>query len=207
MSLLSVGLTGGIATGKSYCLDRFARLGAKTIDADILARDAVAPGAAGLEAVVRRFGHEILAPDGQLDRAALGRVVFDDAKARRDLESIVHPLVYGAISRWLAALGDTAGTGQVIAIADIPLLFETNRDHDFDAIVVTACTPDRQLARLTARGLSMDEAKRRIAAQMPIEEKTRRAGYVIDTSGTFGDTDVQVDQVWTALTRLAAAPQ
>ncbi len=199
--MLRVGLTGGIATGKSYCLDRFARLGAKTIDADVLARDAVAAGSPGLDAVIRRFGHEVVGPDGQLDRAALGRIVFDDAEARRDLEAIVHPVVHAGISRWLASLSD----GKTIAIADIPLLFETDRDRDFDAVIVIACTADRQLARLRERGLSTDEAHRRIAAQMPLEEKTRRADYVIDTSGTFADTDTQINQVWTTLTARASA--
>ena len=154
--MLRVGLTGGIATGKSYCLDRFARLGAKTIDADVLARDAVAAGSPGLDAVIRRFGREVVGPDGQLDRPALGRIVFDDAEARRDLEAIVHPVVHAGISRWLASLSD----GKTIAIADIPLLFETDRDRDFDAVIVIACTADRQLARLRERGLSTDEAHR-----------------------------------------------
>jgi len=199
--MLRVGLTGGIATGKSYCLDRFARLGAKTIDADVLARDAVAAGSPGLDAVIMRFGREVVGPDGQLDRPALGRIVFDDAEARRDLEAIVHPVVHAGISRWLASLSD----GKTIAIADIPLLFETDRDRDFDAVIVIACTADRQLARLRERRLSTDEAHRRIAAQMPLEEKTRRADYVIDTSGTFADTDTQIDQVWTTLTARASA--
>jgi dephospho-CoA kinase len=199
--MLRVGLTGGIATGKSYCLDRFARLGAKTIDADVLARDAVAAGSPGLDAVIRRFGHEVVGPDGQLDRAALGRIVFEYAEARRDLEAIVHPVVLAGISRWLASLSD----GRTIAIADIPLLFETDRDRDFDAVIVIACTADRQLARLRERGLSTDEAHRRIAAQMPLEEKTGRADYVIDTSGTFADTDTQISQVWTTLTARASA--
>jgi dephospho-CoA kinase len=199
--MLRVGLTGGIATGKSYCLDRFARLGAKTIDADVLARDAVAAGSPGLDAVIRRFGREVVGPDGQLDRPALGRIVFDDAEARRDLEAIVHPVVHAGISRWLASLSD----GKTIAIADIPLLFETDRDRDFDAVIVIACTADRQLVRLRERGLSMDEAHHRIAAQMPLEEKTRRADYVIDTSGAFADTDTQINQVWTTLTARASA--
>ena len=199
--MLRVGLTGGIATGKWYCLDRFARLGAKTIDADVLARDAVAAGSPGLDAVIMRFGREVVGPDGQLDRPALGRIVFDDAEARRDLEAIVHPVVHAGISRWLASLSD----GKTIAIADIPLLFETDRDRDFDAVIVIACTADRQLDRLRERRLSTDEAQRRIAAQMPLEEKTRRADYVIDTSGTFADTDTQINQVWTTLTARASA--
>jgi dephospho-CoA kinase len=204
--MLRVGLTGGIATGKSHCLERFARLGAATIDADELARDAVAAGSPGLDAVISRFGRAVLQSDGQLDRTALGRVVFEDAGARRDLEAIIHPAVYQAINGWFRAIGDSsrAQSGPIIAVADIPLLFETNRQGDFDVVVVTACTPDRQLQRLMERGLSKDESERRIAAQIPIEEKTRRADHVIDTSGTFADTDIQIDQVWKALTARAA---
>src|SRR5215471_9486265 len=114
-----VALTGGIATGKSYCLARFAELGAATIDADLLAREAVAPGSAGLKAVADRFGAGVLAADGSLDRAALGRIVFADPKARAALEAIVHPEVYRRIQEWYANLP----SGTPVAIADIPLVF------------------------------------------------------------------------------------
>lgn len=197
-------MTGGIATGKSYCRERFARLGAETIDADVLARDAVARGTPGLDAVVRRFGPSVLTADGDLDRAGLGRIVFSDESARRDLEAIIHPEVYRAIQRWMAALAGRART-DLVAIADIPLLFETNRQADFDVVVVAACSRERQLERLSARGLSTEEAERRIAAQMPIDDKARRAAYVIDTSGTFADTGAQVERLWRVLTGLAAA--
>jgi dephospho-CoA kinase len=204
-SLLRVGLTGGIATGKSHCLDRFARLGAKTIDADVLAREAVTIGSPGLEKVVRRFGRGVLRSDGQLDRDAVGRIVFADAEARRDLEAIVHPEVYRAISNWLASLGEGPQPGGAVAIADIPLLFETNRQEDFDVVVVAACPREKQLERLAARGMPLEEAERRIRAQLPIDEKARRANYVIDTSGTFEETDTQVARVWADLRTLAAA--
>ncbi|HEY7475983.1 MAG TPA: dephospho-CoA kinase [Vicinamibacterales bacterium] len=209
-ALLTVGLTGGIATGKSYCLERFARFGAATIDADEIAHDALAIGRPGLDAVIARFGRGVLQPDGHLDRAALGRIVFADADARRDLEAIVHPEVYLHITQWLAAVDDlhTVATAQLgpvpgIAIADIPLLFETGRQYGFDAVLVVACTPDRQLQRLLARGLSTTDAEQRIAAQWPIEEKIRRADYVIDTSGTFSDTDAQLEIVWKKLSERA----
>ncbi|HYN06591.1 MAG TPA: dephospho-CoA kinase [Vicinamibacterales bacterium] len=206
MPLLRVALTGGIATGKSYCLDRFARLGAKTIDADALARDAVAVGSPGLVAVVQRFGRGVLHPRGDLDRTALGRLVFDNPAARRDLEAIVHPVVYGAISNWLETLRAEAPEDgpKIVAIADIPLLFETGRHQAFDVIVVAACPPDRQLERLTARGLTREDAERRIAAQLHIDKKIQRADYVIDTSGSFPETDAQVDRVWAALSELDA---
>lgn len=204
--MLRVGLTGGIATGKSYCRERFARLGAETIDADVLAREVVARGTSGLDAVVRRFGPAVLTAEGDLDRAALGRTVFSDASARRDLEAIIHPEVYRAIQEWMADLSRRAEP-DVIAIADIPLLFETNRQDDFDVVVVAACPRERQVERLAKRGLSKEESERRIAAQIPIEEKARRGAYVIDTSGTFDDTNAQVEHLWRVFKGLAAGRQ
>ena len=196
--LRRVALTGGIATGKSYCLDQFAKAGAATIDADTLARQAVEPGTAGFEAVRARFGAAVVAPDGGLDRAALGRIVFADAASRRALESIIHPAVYGAIGRWFESV---AGGGRHrVAMAAIPLLYETGHEGDFDKVVVTICRPRQQIVRLMSRGnISAEEAGRRIEAQMPAKEKARRGDYVIDTSGTFEDTDRQVADVWRQL--------
>lgn len=198
--VLLVALTGGIATGKSYCLARFSQLGAVSISADRLARDAVARGTSGLAGVIERFGPSVLAADGSLDRPALAAIVFADPQARRDLESIVHPRVYEAIREWAA--GDhPAGT---ILVADIPLLYETGRERDFDKVVVASCRPDQQLARLRARdGLTAAAAQDRIASQMPIDEKVRRADYVIDTSGTFDDTEREIQAVWEALRTIA----
>ncbi len=142
--MLRVALTGGIATGKSYCLRQFERLGAAVIDADVLAREAVAKDTPGLRAIVTRFGPAIVSPDGTLDRAALGRVVFADSRARGDLEAIVHPEVYQRIREWLANLG----AGIPIAIADIPLLFESGHHHDYDRVVVAACAPQEQIRRM-----------------------------------------------------------
>jgi dephospho-CoA kinase len=193
-SLLRVALTGGIATGKSYCLARFAALGAPTIDADTLARDAVQPGTPGLTAVVARFGATVLNPAGTLDRGAVGRIVFADPAARRDLEAIVHPIVYDAIERRLGEL-----TGAAFAIVDIPLLYETGRDPQFDRVVVAWCSPSLQLERLKTRGLSEAEARLRLASQWPIDEKKLRADLVIDTSGSTDETDRQVRQIATAL--------
>ena len=201
--MLRVGLTGGIATGKSHCLERFGRLGAKTIDADVLAREAVSRGSQGLEAVVRRFGRSVLRSDGNLDREALGHIVFGDDAARRDLEAIIHPEVYRAIESWFGALTRQSEPGTV-AIADVPLLFETNRDTDFDVVVVAACSRDQQIERLLARGMSKNDAEDRIGAQLPIDEKVRRTAYVIDTSGTLDDTDAQVDRYWRVFKGLAA---
>ena len=194
--MVRAALTGGIATGKSYTLARFAALGAATIDADRLAREAVAPGTDGLAAVAARFGAGLLHEDGSLDRAALAHIVFDDRGARADLEAILHPRVYRAIRGWAANL--PAAT--LVAIADIPLLFETGHVHDFDRVVVCACSPAEQIRRLVARdGLSIADARARLAAQWPIDEKVARADYVVRTDGSFADTEAQVRVVFESL--------
>jgi len=198
--VLQVALTGGIATGKSYCLGRFAALGIPTIDADRLAREAVAPGSPGLAAVAQRFGAHIVREDGTLDRAALARIVFSDRTARADLEAIVHPDVYRRIREWFAQLPH----GTPVAMADIPLLFETGHEHDFDAVVVAACTPEEQLRRLVARdGLSETDARARLEAQSPIDEKVRRALFVIRTDIVFPQTDEEIERIYRKLARQA----
>jgi dephospho-CoA kinase len=185
-------LTGGIATGKSYCLARFAALGVPVIDADKLARDAVAPGTPGLAAVASRFGPSILHSDGALDRAALARIVFSDARARADLEAIIHPDVYRRIRDWAVNLPPHTS----VAIADIPLLFETGHEYDFDKVIVCACEPEEQVRRLVARdGLTEEDARARIAAQWPIEDKVLRGHYVIRTDRAYADTDRQIRDV------------
>jgi dephospho-CoA kinase len=187
--MMRAALTGGIATGKSFCLQRFAALGAAVIDADVLAREAVAPGSAGLAAIADRFGASMLRPDGSLDRPALGRVVFQDATARAQLEAIIHPEVYHRITVWLGNLP----LGTRVAIADIPLLFETGHEHDFERVVVAACEPDEQVRRVMRRdSLSHREAQARVTSQWPIEEKARRADYVIRTDGSFAETEAQL---------------
>jgi dephospho-CoA kinase len=198
--MLRAALTGGIATGKSFCLSRFAAAGAAVIDADQLAHQAVDRGSDGLKEVVRRFGGDVLLPDGALNRKALGRIVFSDASARADLEAIVHPRVYRQIDQWFADL--PAGTR--VGLADIPLLFETGHEHDFERVVVCACDPAEQLRRLTSRDrLDVGEARARIAAQWPISEKIRRADYVIMTDWTFAETESQVRKVFEILSAQA----
>lgn len=191
-----VALTGGIATGKSHCLARFAALGAAVVDADRLARDAVGPGTPGLARVTERFGPGILRADGSLDRSALGRLVFADRAARADLEAIIHPEVYRRISEWFANL--PAGTR--VAVADIPLLFETGHQHDFEVVIVCACSPDEQLRRLMARdGLTEAAARERLDSQWPIDEKVARAHIVIRTDGGFAETDRAVAKTYESL--------
>ncbi len=193
-----VGLTGGIATGKSYVTRRLEQAGVPTIDADRLAREAVAPGSAGLRAVAERFGDDMLTATGDLDRAGLAAVVFRDETARADLEAIIHPDVRRRIAEWLAQLAANGYRGP--AVADIPLLFETGRTSDFDVVVVVACDPDRQRTRLIERdGLSPAAADLRLAAQWPIARKVAAADHVVMTDGTFEDTDQQVAALIEAL--------
>lgn len=194
-----IALTGGIATGKSHVRARLEQLGAPTIDADILARKAVARGTPGFDAVVARFGAGVVGPDGELNRRALGSLVFSDPAARRALESIVHPAVQAATERWFASLDP----GQHrFAIADIPLLFETGRDADFDAVILTTCAPATQVRRVMHRdGATEDEARLRIAAQLPVEQKLPRAAFVIDTDGSIEATNQQVDEVFRQLSQ------
>jgi dephospho-CoA kinase len=187
-----VALTGGIATGKSWVLRRFASLGVPTIDADVLARDVVAPGSEAAARILARFGRAVVDDDGRLDRRALADIVFADASARADLEAIVHPAVYAAIHAWF----DTLPAGTALALADIPLLYESGHAAAFDAVIVTACSPDEQIRRIMARdGVDERGARRRLAAQWPIDEKIRRADFVIRTDGTHAETDAQVHAV------------
>jgi len=192
-----VALTGGIASGKSYVRARFGALGIPTTDADVLARDAVAPGTAGLVAVVSHFGRKVLQADGTLDRQQLARIVFADPEARLALEAIVHPEVRRATDQWFSGLDrEKIRCG----IADIPLLYEVGRDRDFDTVIVVACDPDTQRRRLIERdSMSDTEALQRIGAQMPIDQKVRRANYVILTDSTYEETDRQVVKVFERL--------
>ena len=192
-----VALTGGIATGKSHVRAAFETLGVPTIDSDVLSRDAVAPGSRGLAAVVQRFGRDILTGDGRLDRQRLGQIVFADSGSRKELEAIIHPEVRRAMEAWFETLDP--GTHD-FAIADIPLLYEVGRDREFETVIVAACEPETQIRRVMSRdGLPEAEARQRLAAQLPIEEKVRRADYVIRTEGTFEETERQVREVWEAL--------
>jgi dephospho-CoA kinase len=188
-----IALTGGIATGKSHVLAIFKTLGVPTIDADVLARAVVAPGTEGLSRVRTRFGDTVLNADGSLDRRRLAGIVFSDPEARRDLEAIVHPTVRQAISSWFDSLDPTRHRA---AIADIPLLFEAGRASDFDAVVVVACDPETQVRRVVVRdGVTQAEARLRVAAQLPIEEKVSQADFVIRTDGSPANTERQVREV------------
>jgi dephospho-CoA kinase len=191
--VLSVALTGGIATGKSYVRARVASRGVPTVDADAVVHELLAAGTDATDEVVRRFGAAMLGGDGSVDRKALGALVFDDASARRELESILHPRVYGRIQEWASR---QARAGARWVMADIPLLFETGHEADFDRVIVAACASEEQVRRVMKRdGSSETAARARLAAQWPIARKVERATDVVDTGGTFDDTDRQVDAI------------
>ena len=188
-----VALTGGIATGKSYVLDRLRRHGVPCLDADALAHGVMAAGTEAAAAIAARFGDRAIAADGSIDRTVLGPLVFGDAEARRDLEAIVHPAVYRAITVGLRAF-ELLGV-DALAVVDIPLLYESGHAGDFDRVIVTACSETTQLARLRERGLEEEAARKRIAAQWPTERKVALADFVVSTDGTHEETDAQVDRV------------
>jgi dephospho-CoA kinase len=192
-----VGLTGGIGCGKSVVASMLAELGARVIDADALAREAVQPGSPGLDAIVRRFGSEVLLPDGTLDRKRLGTRVFSDASARADLNAIVHPEVSRLALERMAAL---SSEGAPVIVYDVPLLYENGLERMLPEVIVVHAPPAAQRARIAARDrLPEDEIERRIAAQMPLEEKMAKAQHLIDNGGSLEATRAQVEALWTKL--------
>ncbi|WP_232548615.1 dephospho-CoA kinase [Propioniciclava soli] len=191
-------LTGGIASGKSTVADLLAGHGAVVVDADVLAREVVEPGTAGLAEVVARFGEGILLANGGLDRAALARIIFADAAARADLNAIVHPRVRAlARERRAAALASNPGA---VVVDVIPLLVETGQAEMFDVVVVTDAGEEAQIARLRHRdGLSDADARARLVAQASRAERLAVADLVIDTSGRKEDLPVRVGELWEQL--------
>jgi dephospho-CoA kinase len=203
--MLKVGLTGGIATGKSYILGLLREAGCDVIDADAVARQVVEPGQPAFDDIVAHFGPGILTAEGALDRPKLGAIVFADAAEREKLNSIVHPRVYEAQAKWMAAVA--ARNPRAIAVVDAALMIETGSYRQFDNVIVVWCDPALQLERLMTRnGFNRDEAAARIAAQMPAEEKLAYADYSIDTSKGFEDTRRQVESLHAELLRLSAKP-
>ena len=199
--MLTVGLTGGIGSGKSAVSALLVERGAVLVDADINARAVVAKGTAGLAQVVEAFGDGILTFDGELDREALGRIVFADPDQLQRLNAIVHPLVGEESARQQA---EAAASGAKVLVADVPLLVENGLQSRYDAVVVVAASPQTQLERLTQqRGMTATDAQARIDAQAPLADKLAAATYVIDNDGPREALAPQVDRLWTAL--LAAA--
>ena len=195
MGVVRVGLTGGIGSGKSEVSHRLAAHGAVVVDADLLAREVVEPGTDGLAEVVAQLGPEVLGPDGGLDRAAVGRRVFDDDEARRRLEAVIHPRV-----RQRAAEIERRAVDGAVVVHDIPLLVETGQQDDFDVVVVVDAPDDVRTERLVSvRGMDADEARSRIAAQASRERRLAAADEVVDNSGELGALDAQVDVLWQRL--------
>ena len=187
-----VGLTGGIASGKSTALRRLAELGAIAVDHDVLSREVVEPGTDGLAQIVHTFGPTVLASDGTLDRHVLGRIVFSDAQARERLNAIVHPRVRDA-----ARAREREAPDGAVVVHDIPLLVETGQQRDFNVVVVVTAPEDVRAERLVAeRGLTPAEADRRIASQAPEADRTTCADVVLDGSGTPEELAAQVDRLW-----------
>ncbi len=194
---MRIGLTGGIACGKTTVADHLRHLGAIIVDADQVARDVVAPGTDGLAAVAAAFGDDLVDPDGRLDRARLGARVFADPAARRTLEGLLHPRIAQESLRQLQAADEA---GAPLVVYDAALLFEIGRADAFRPLVVVSTSPEVQRARLMARdGLSAADADARLAAQWPVAEKAAQADHVIDNSGTRAETLAQVDALWRTL--------
>ncbi|MEO7673416.1 MAG: dephospho-CoA kinase [Pyrinomonadaceae bacterium] len=192
--MLKIGLTGSIATGKSYVCRVFRELGCHVIDADQTARDVVKGGTPGMARIVEEFGAGIVTSNGELDRAKMAGIVFADEQKRLLLNSIVHPLVFDAQNKWLAER--EAEEPQGIAIVDAALMIESEGYKRFNKLIVVWCDPEIQLARLRLRDdLHETDAKKRIAAQMPQNEKKQYADFLIDTSNGFEDTLRQVREI------------
>ncbi len=200
--MITVGLTGGIATGKSTVARIFSQAGARVIDADRIAREAVRRGRPAWQEIVDHFGDKVLLPDGEIDRAVLGSIIFNDPEQQAVLNRIVHPQVFAAIEAQRARIAETAP--DAVVILDIPLLFEAGNRRDLAEIIVVYAPEPVQLARLMKRdGLPRRDALARIRSQMPIEEKKKRATRVIDNSGDLAATRRQALAVYRDLARRA----
>ncbi|HKY27193.1 MAG TPA: dephospho-CoA kinase [Pyrinomonadaceae bacterium] len=193
--MIRVGLTGSIAVGKSYVTSVLAKLGCHVLDADQTARQVVEPGAAGLSAVVDAFGEHVLRADGTLDRQKLGALVFADETQRKLLNSILHPYIIAKQDEQLREWEKADRDG--IAVVDAALMIESGGYKRFDKLIVVHCRPDVQLERLISReGIPREEAQRRIASQMPQEEKLKFADYSIDTSEGFDSARQRTEEVY-----------
>jgi dephospho-CoA kinase len=197
--MLRVGLTGGLASGKSTVAAFFRELGAFHVDADRIAHELLAPGGAAERDVIGRFGARILGADGAIDRKALAAIVFTDPRALADLNALVHPRVRAEISRRIAE-NESGASPAPVALVDAALLVENGIHHDLDALVVVSCNEETQIARAVARGgLTAGEAAARVGAQAPLAQKLAAADFVIDNEGATHETKRQVRGVWDEL--------
>lgn len=200
--MLLVGLTGGIGSGKSTVARLLEKRGAVVFDADLLAREAVEPGTPGHAAVIERFGADVLAPGGELDREALASIVFADPAARRDLEQIVHPEVRRLFAEGSESYRDT----DRVVVFSAPLLVETGMHTAFEVLVVVSATVATQIERLMRqRGMSEPSIRARIDAQAPLEDKAAAADFLVDNEGSLDELESQVEQLWNDLSTRAVA--
>jgi dephospho-CoA kinase len=198
-----LGLTGGIGSGKSMVAQMFARLGAVVIDADQVAREVVEPGQPALKEIAATFGPDVLLPDGRLDRPKLASIIFTDPAERAKLDAITHPRIRTRMDELIKA----RRSGPGVLIVDIPLLYENKRTNSVEKVIVVWVDPQTQLRRIQDRdGLSAEAARRRIGAQMPLDEKRARADHVIDNSGGRQETQRQVEAIYHLYAPAGASP-
>jgi dephospho-CoA kinase len=191
--MLRVGLTGGIATGKTTVASMLRDLDVPVLNADTLGHELLEPGQAAYDEIIAVFDEDILDPNGKVNRAKLGGVIFADAQKRARLNQILHPRILDVVQKWFAALDEP--DGPEFAVVEAALIFEARYNLKLDKIMVCWCRPEQQMERLTLRGLSVEEAQQRIAAQMPLADKRKLADEEIDCSGSIEETQQQVNQV------------
>lgn len=194
-----IGLTGGIASGKSTVGRMLRDLGAPVVDADVLARVVVEPGRPAYDDIVREFGREVLLEDGTIDRKRLGEIVFSDAHRRKLLGAITHPRIAQASQEEIARHG---AAGARVVIYEAALLVENGLHRALDGLIVVSATPEQQVQRAVARdGISEEQARARVASQLPLARKLEVATHVVDNTGTIDDTRAQVERLWAELSR------
>ena len=197
------GLTGGVASGKSTAARMFEKLGAKIIDADRVGHEFLLPSSPAFSEIVRRFGREILTPEGEISRERLGAIVFADQEKLRALDSIIHPRIIAKVEEMASTI--SSKNPRAVILVDAALIFEAGIGGRFQKVIVTWCRPEQQIERLMHKGLTRQQAQERLAAQIPAEEKRRRADFVIDSSGSLENTRIQVETIYAALRQLTAA--
>lgn len=203
--MISAGLTGGIGSGKSTAAALFASLGAVTINSDEIGRDMMKPGTVVYDRIVSGFGAEVVDANGQLDRAKLAEIVFNDLDKLKHLNAIVHAPVLREIDRQMQL--QRAKNAGAVVVVESAVLFEAGQERRFDKMIVAWCRPEQQVERYVARShLPEEDVRRRMAAQMPGDEKKRRADFVIDTSISLAETERQVKEVYANLQALASQP-
>lgn len=196
---LLVGLTGGIASGKSTAAAIIKSLGVEVLDADDVAHGLLAPGEKMPQAIAARFGRQVLAPDGSVNRPVLGRIVFGDPSALKELNALMHPPIWEAFSKWRDQLRAASRVG----VGVIPLLFENGREDEWDVTLAVVTDPSVSVRRMLDRGLSKTEAEARLAAQLPMDDKEARADYVIRNDGTMKEFERNVRDTWSRISKEA----